>query len=244
MMADPSERGLDEKINTWVQTSGIIMAAVWALYTFIYKEFTVPQSAPVNVSINLKLQKTGVYIPDKKNEKGLAAIEILVSAKNPSSITTHLLPSVFIVYGYKIFDPAASLKDDIIVLNKESKYKMKHCALSEPTIIASGKLIDDKELKENDQLKPGELVTRTFVFYVPVGEYDVIEAHTMIPNAKDISKIELEWYPDKERGLVATAFSKSEDGTLEPMRRDESGGYAEGPGKWQTAHSMSMMSLW
>jgi hypothetical protein len=237
-MADSRERGFDEKVNNWVQTFGIIAAAAWALYTFVYKEYWFPHSVPVNVSINLKLQKTGDIIQDKKYKNGLAAIELHISANNPSSQTTFLLPSVFIIYGYKIADSDPSLKDDITLLSKDRTYNMRHVALSDRAIVAVGNLL------ENTELKPGELVARTYVFYVPVGEYGVIEGHAYIPNGKDISGIKLTWSPDNELGLVPTLFRIGADGTAEAMKRDYSDGYAEGPGKWQTAHSMSMMSLW
>ena len=236
-MADSRERGLDEKVNNWVQTAGIIAAAIWAiLYTFVYKEYWFPKSVPVNVSINLKLQKTGNVIQGTKYKNGLAAIEMNVSANNPSSQITFLLPSVFIVYGYKIIDSDPSLKDDITVLSKDSTYNMKHCALSNRAIVAVGKLLD------NTELKPNELVARTYVFYVPVGEYGLIEAHAYIPNGKEISGIKLKWSPDDDFGLVPTLFRIGADGTAEAMKRDYFDGYAEGPGKLQTAHSMSMMS--
>jgi len=236
-MADSRERGLDEKLNNWVQIAGICAAAVWAiLYTFVYKEYWFPKSVPVNVSINLKLQKTGNVIQGTKYKNGLAAIEMSVSANNPSSQTTFLLPSVFIVYGYKIIDPDPSLKDDVNVLSKDSTYNMKHCALSNRSIVAVGNLL------ENTELKPGELVARTYVFYIPVGEYGLIEAHAYIPNGKEISGIKLTWSPDNEYGLIPTLFRINADGTSEALKRDSSDGYGEGPGRLQTAHSMSMMA--
>jgi hypothetical protein len=246
-MADFRERGFDEKLNTWVQTTGIIIAALWGFYTFVWKEYWVPQSVPVNASVSLKLQKTGEGIQAKKQEKGFDAIEINISAKNPSSQITHLFPSVFIIYGYKIMNSDPSLKNDIAPLNEDSIYNMKHVALSDPTIVAWGYIIGSNELKENDELKPGELVARTFVFYVPVGKYDLLLAYAFIPNGKDIRGFELDWVSDTDRngrGLIQTMFKITGD-NREPIPRDETGGYSGLlKHKWQTARSMSMLSLW
>lgn len=251
-MASTKEKPKAEKILPWVQIIAlffqifaIIAAGLWAYwFTFVYKMKTVPELVPVNVLIDLKLTKTGVSLRDKKLVKKLAAIELSVAASNPSSHTTHLLPSIFIVYGYKIADSNPALSE-IPVLTADSTYLMKHCVLSPPTVIAWGNLFENKELKKNDELKPSEVVGRTFVFYVPVDKYDVIEAHAQIPNGKDLSGIdETLWSPDTEYGLLLTLFRKGADGTLEPISRDSSGGYFVDPGKLQTAHSMKMMSLW
>jgi hypothetical protein len=245
-MATTKQKTLAEKSLPWVQIIAIILAGLWAIwFTYYYKEKIAPEAVPVNVSIDLKLQKTGVSLQHKKLGKKLAAIELSVAANNPSSHTTHLLPSIFIIYAYKIaytpFGENPSLLRDRLWMN--------YCVLSSPTIVAWGHLFDYKEATGNDELKPGEVVATTFVFYVPVGEYDVIEAHASIPNGKDLSKIaELSWHKDRDYGLIQTLVLKSAHDTPEAIRRNLSDGYSPDPGGLQsglqTAQSMKMMSLW
>jgi hypothetical protein len=247
MIDDGRERSYGEIVNTWVQTIGIIMAAIWALlYTFVYKEVWLPQSVPVNVSINLTLQKAGVAVPSSGQQRGLAAIALHIAANNPSSQVTQLFPSVFIVYGYKISRYDHSIEQDIALFDEKSKYKMKHIDLSDHTIVAWGYIMGNMELNENNELKPGETVARTFIFYVPVDKYDAIEAHVLIPNGKDLKDFKLEWGPHKERGLLNTISRKDAAGRYEAIPRDDTDGYPDLGPKYglQTAHSMSMLSLW
>lgn len=240
-MAYSKERTFSEEVNTWAQIGAIIAAASWAIYTFVYKEITIPKSAPINVSLNLKLQKIGTGdMKDKKNEKSLTGVEMNVAAKNPSSLKIHLLPSVFIVYGRKITVKDNDLSDYNTKINSESDlHWFKHLEIDQPSldsIVAIGNLLKDIELK------PGEAVKRTLIFYVPVGEYDLLEAHAFIPNGKDIRGIELEWNYTTYQGLVPTIFRN--DGKREPLIRDKHGGYEAGPGELQQAYTMSMISLW
>lgn len=54
-----------------VQTTAIVLAGVWALYTFVYKEILLPKSAPVNVSIDLQLKKPNPQINSQINSFAL-----------------------------------------------------------------------------------------------------------------------------------------------------------------------------
>jgi len=46
-VADPDKKTIGERINTWVQTVGIVAAGIWASYTFVYNEVFVPRSAKI-----------------------------------------------------------------------------------------------------------------------------------------------------------------------------------------------------
>ena len=103
-MATSSERSIAKELNTWVQTIVIIIAFIWGAYTFIYKEIVLPKAAPVNVTVDLLLKKIGPpNSPLQKGENGaLIAIEMDVSAANPSSRSVNLFPSVWFAHGYKV----------------------------------------------------------------------------------------------------------------------------------------------
>src|SRR5690349_16115704 len=40
------KRTFAEQLNTWMQIAGILIAAVWGVYTFVFKEITTPKAAP------------------------------------------------------------------------------------------------------------------------------------------------------------------------------------------------------
>src|SRR5437763_12580581 len=91
----PNPRSFEERLNTWVQILGILIAAGWGIWTFIYKEIKVPKSAPVNISLNLQLKK----VETNPSRQGLTAVEMKISATNPSSREIYLLPNAWVAYG-------------------------------------------------------------------------------------------------------------------------------------------------
>jgi len=220
-MPDSKEKSFSEKFNTWIQTIGIIIGSIiisfWGVYTFYYEKVWLPQSAPVNISINFTLKKAGMnYINDDRRRTKLIAIEMKVSATNPSSRQIYLFPSAFIVHGCKVRSSSLKNSDffkgicDISICSDSNIYEIRHSDISGSSVVAIGNLIDDKELR------PGELVTKTFIFHIPLREYDVLKAYAAIPISKkntDANKINLTWTFDKNEinnnfgGLVAHGIS-------------------------------------
>lgn len=224
-----------------MQIGAIIAASLWAIYTFVYKEITAPKSAPINVTLNLKLQKVGAG--NIKDKKPLAAIEMNVLAKNPSSLKIHLFPSVYVVYGCKITDALNEFLRNPTLKRSFQKefFWSKHSAEEPWSIVTFGNLLEG-----TIDLKPGEEVMRTFVFYVLVGEYDCLRAHASIPNAKDRRGIKLEWHFSRE-GPIPTVLREKADGSYEAIARredEESWFYVEERRELQQAETMSMISLW
>lgn len=238
-MADRG-RDWDEKLLTRVQTIGIIMAAIWAIgYTFFYLEIFKPTTVPVNVSINLKFKKTVVSL-QKGNE--FAAIEMQVLAKNPSTQITYLLPGVYYILAYKITDPDPP-SGVIPNLREDRPVSMMHYGLSPPTFIGCGYILSPDEIKgEMNILKPGEERARTFLFYVPVSEYDVIKVEAKIPNGTDLKDFRGGWGQGIDRPLELTIEKLYED-NWEAIKKDENGNYPGGPRHLQQAESSAMISL-
>jgi len=191
----PQQRSLGERINTWVQTTGILVAAGWGFYTFVYKEIEVPKSAPVNISLTLELKKidTGVITEQ------LTAIELKVSVTNPSSRKIYLLPTAWIAYGENFTAIKTDEETFIKYANAQlldtknistlQRYAQSQDILSKTLFrpIATGHLF------HYDSLKPGETTTRQLLFFVPKGDYNAVSLSTIMPTAEDISGMQLEW---------------------------------------------------
>jgi hypothetical protein len=258
-IAKCQEKSFGEKLNTWVQTVGIliasIIASIWGIYAFIYKEIIIPKSAPVNVTLELSLNKRGMCgIKESKQPGSLVALEMKVTAKNPSSRTVYLLPSAFIVFGYHVAishlengDFLREISENKIT-SKPYPLKLKHVNISKGEVVAVGKLLVD------DALKPKELVGRCFLIYVPQGEYDMLRAVAIIPCAKYNSGIRLEWeYKKDENAIIQKLFYKpsptlwlvSGNGKEHEIEKDKNGEYIIGKKfEYQCTTSMSMISLW
>jgi hypothetical protein len=242
-MANSQERGFGEKLNTWMQTIAIIMAAAWAVYTFIYKEILVPKSAPVNISLDLELKKSATSATrGVAHGKQFDAIEMKVSAKNPSSRTIYLLPNKFIAYGFKITADGSEIPEQIPTLEKNPCGMItKNYTLSKPSVIVIGDIIYDF------LLRPGEQVGRVLVFLVPKGEYDILEVITRIPTtAKETEDFRLIWKFTKDGELDHCMYRVTPDKKLEELKKKEGGGFINYPDEleWQYAETTSMLSLW
>ena len=245
-MANSQEANFSEHVKNWVQTAGIIIAAAWGIYTFVYKEIWVPKSAPVNITLNIELQKNGISSNNNnKYKKHLVAIEMKISAKNNSSQTINLLHNAFIVWGHKVtvsdvgYEQFLDRLSAITIRSYSSILMERHSTLGTPSVVAFGDLLCD------NALRPGELVTRSLIFHIPPNEYDMLEAHAYIPSVKELSGVEVEWKFNKKDGMFANVFRKSSDGKREEMKRDSSGRYAfEEQIGFQQVQALSMISLW
>lgn len=196
-MSLSTERTLLEKVNAWMQIIGIVIAAIWGIYTFIYNEITKPNSAPVNITMNLqfKILTPPATIMNNENE-GLIAVEMVATATNPSSREIYLLPNAWIAWGNK-FDEASSNDFDSLAnsaLKDKAGNKMaeKYASISEPhnpgntDTVASGRLFGDTTLK------PNETITRRIVFHVPE-KFNIVDIWAGIPSTTEKGTLDVEW---------------------------------------------------
>ena len=131
----------------------------------------------MNIIVDLQLKKIGLNHSLKKqvDNRSLIAIEMSISATNPSSRIVYLLPSVWIVRGFKIkfhqLDNSEFIKKAISDLNSSSEgYAEKHVTadytekyvstdMPLPMLVAAGRLLIDQSLK------PYEKVSRKIVLH-------------------------------------------------------------------------------
>lgn len=207
---DEPKHTFAQKANTWVQTIGICIAALWGIYTFYFKEISAPKSAPVNISVNLQLKKIGTGPIHEE----LTAVEMKVSATNPSSREVHLLPSAWISYGVVIkaeekndADLAKEGTDALQNADQEpSDPIQKHVKWDKKSVVAVGRLFED------DMLKPNETASTTIIFYVPKKAYDLILLTTYMPTAANTTKTELKWTLNEQGDLDSTIYRINKKG--------------------------------
>lgn len=216
--ANAKARTVGETISTWTQTIAIVLAGLWGVYTFIYKEITVPKSAPVNISLNLEVKKID---PAAASSKDLTAVEMKVSATNPSTREIHLLASAWIAYAMSTtpaeFDLShASETAKRIATPRDITTLERHAKREGATLVALGQLYGDVSLM------PGENLIRRIVFYVPRNKYDLVEVRAFMPSAANVDGIGFKW--------------RFEDDSLQPklLRVDRAGKETEVPDTEQT----------
>ncbi len=255
-MAVPSKRSFGQEINAWVQTVGILFAAAWGGYTFIYKEVWLPNSAPVNISVDLQLKKVGQMGPhgapvsdvsDKPNglageidkKKQLIGVEMRISAVNPSPRDVYLLPSAWSAWG--IVDRASSddlpIEDVAKSLNAGyMQYSLKHAVPAEASLVAVGALFKDTVLR------PNEKVGRTEIFYVPAGRYDRILVDGELNTMSKPAKLTVQWKWENER-LFAQLYRVGANNEPIELKKDEKAHYFEDNGL-QIQSASGQIFLW
>ncbi|TSA07762.1 MAG: hypothetical protein D4R73_09585 [Deltaproteobacteria bacterium] len=204
------KRSRIEKFKDWLQIIAIFAAALWAIiFTFYYKEQVIPKSAPINISLNLELKK--VPIINNQKQRRLYVIELNALAKNPSSRDVILLPSAFIVYGYKVTDIKLTENDFSKKCDRvlEEPYSMK-CIIKNienklVSVIAAGGLYNDKVLAPNEE------IGRSMVLHIPIQKYDFVEAIIYVPTIRAKNEIMLNWKFNKGKdGLIYDLYHTSD----------------------------------
>lgn len=246
-MTTPSEQSFAQKINTWLQTIGIVVAAAWGAYTFIYKDIMLPKAAPVNVTVDLQLKKIGqpnLQMKHGKNseDKVLIAIEMDVSATNPSSREVALLPSLWTAYGRKVEanpqNPDFSKDISSVINAKQGIQVEKETTYLSSSIVAVGRLFADTSLK------PNERIARKIVFHILPNRYDLIDVVATIPTMEKKEGATLEWKYDEKNELRIFLYYVTKNGERKEIAKNKDGDYVDTKFEFQSATSVSTLSLW
>lgn len=209
---------LTQMFATWVQCIGILVAAGLGFYQFFYKEIKAPRTAPINISMNLQLKKVGTG-----EAKNLIAVEMRVSASNPSSRRVYLLPTAFAIYGHKLL-PSGASKDFVpqaqnLMNAQHAGYLSTHASNGPRYIVAAGSLFQDW------LLSPQETISRSIIVHIPRNEYDQLEAFseiisTEIGNTAEAS-LKLEWKIDDEGEINPLFYIYSQNGGKRPAEKED-----------------------
>jgi len=247
----PSTDKPTKKFHAWVQSIGIIIGSVivflWGVTAFIYKEIWLPKSAPVNVTLEFVLQKSFTGdVSTFSQPNVLVPIELRVSARNPSTRTVNLLPSIFIIKGIRIaakYYTEADLGEQLKKEEFDNNSKIlvtKYTSGQEETIVAVGNLMC------YDFLYPNEIESRSFIFHIPQGQYDMLSAFAFIPSAADPkhTKIQYDFVMQDGKLVMKHHFYRPDSqGKRERLKVDDSGEYDKKLGI-QAAETTQMISLW
>jgi len=244
---ESSKQSFAQKFNTWIPTIGFIIATIWGIYTFVYKEMVVPKSAPVNITLDLQLKKIG--FPNsplqQEEDKSLIAIEMSVSATNPSTRNVYLLPSMWVAYGLKVYaqedNPKFVAQVTASLNSRTGAYAEKHALRysTSPFPVAIGDLFPDQVLK------PNERTTQRTVFHIPPSEYDLVELHVYLPSMGKENGAILEWKFDEKNGSInPIVYRILKNGERKEMGKDKDGSYTDKQLELQSSSSSSVLSLW
>ncbi|MFM9101797.1 MAG: hypothetical protein ACKOPS_10870, partial [Cyanobium sp.] len=82
-------------VHEWTKTVAVVVAALWGVYTFIWKDILVPSWAPASLVFEVKSRQEGAEARPGEGGSGPSRLRLRVVATNPSSRTLYLLPNVW-----------------------------------------------------------------------------------------------------------------------------------------------------
>ena len=204
-----------EEIRGWVQTSAILIAGIWAAYTFIYKEIIEPQNVPINITMELQATRINQVETSDSNAGSIFPVQIKIIAKNPSKRSIYLLSSAWWAYGLNVERHKTDKTefDDSVVsaLNSATgEYAERYTTLANESLVAAGSLFI------NANLKPDETIARILIIYLPP-RYDKLKIVIQIPaSGKDPEgKLALHWGRSGEKILYRIGKDGNREHILE-----------------------------
>lgn len=178
---------LREKLNTWVQTIALVLAGIWAIYTFVFKEIWVPRSSPAFISADVDVSHSGAT-------DSLEAIQLRFTLKNQGERAVYTLPSVATVWASRVQKVDISRSKFIDDINSvlvtdavDSRIFLRHGGVSEPELVGVFRLFSGYEFL------PNSTAANEVLIYVPPGEYDQLEVDVVFLVVSDTVGMGARW---------------------------------------------------
>ncbi len=151
-------------LHEWVRTLGIIIAASWGIYTFIWKEIYVPSQAPASISLQISLTP---IVGDGKGDPTPPSLqrELKVSATNASNRRLYLLSSFWELFPIRRQAMDRSTFAERVQGPLDAIHVERGAVLQPYPTEAAGKLFLD------DHINPGETIHRSLIVTLPSGAY-------------------------------------------------------------------------
>ena len=191
-----------DSTHNCIQSTGILLGAVWGIYTFIYKDIIVPSRAPANINLDLLLTP----VEGSKSSAGDLEMTLKITATNSSTRKLYLLSNTWRLFGIQrkvVSEGVFASLGDKALRGVPLIYAERGVNNETGPILAVGRIFDD------DIVHPGETISRSVLIRIP-HIYKAAEIHVIVPA---ITKL-----PNKELfngRLLAWGLSDQED--LIPM---------------------------
>jgi hypothetical protein len=159
-------------VHEWSKTVALVVAALWGVYTFIWKDILVPSWAPASLVIEVKPRQEGFETKPGAGGTGPSRLRLRVIATNPSSRTLYLLPSVWWATAMQRTEtgPGRSFKTaaNEVLRAPSVRQAERGQELVSTGVVATGRLFID------DQILPGETVSRDLSIPLPKNDAPLV----------------------------------------------------------------------
>ena len=159
-------------MHEWTKTVAVVVAALWGVYTFIWKDILVPSWAPASLVIEVKPRQEGAETRPEAGGTAPLRLRLRVIATNPSSRTLYLLPNVWWASAMQRTqaDPGRSFETaaNAVLRDPSVLQAERGTELVSAGVVATGRLFID------DQIQPGETLSRDLSIALPRGDSPLV----------------------------------------------------------------------
>jgi hypothetical protein len=155
-------------LHEWIRSGGILIAAAWGVYTFVWKDILVPAWQPASLS----LEATLTAVPDRPAMADGREMTLVVKAVNASSRRVYPLANIWWLSGLRRDPRPGSAERREQLFLRESDLLLRQEALQHAergVISSSGALLAVGRLFDDDVIDPGGIVNRTILVRIPNG---------------------------------------------------------------------------
>jgi hypothetical protein len=159
-------------VHEWTKTVAVVVAGLWAVYTFIWKDILVPSWAPAALVIDVKPRQEEPEGRPEEIGSAPSRLRLRVIATNPSSRTLYLLPNVWWASAMQRAqaDPSSSFEAaaNAVLRDPSVLQAERGTELVSTGVVATGRLFID------DQIQPGETLSRDLSIALPKSDTPLV----------------------------------------------------------------------
>jgi hypothetical protein len=229
-------------MREWAQTVFIGVGVVAGMWQFIFKEVWAPAGAPINLTMEVSAKQVGFR--GSSNEQ-FEAIELAVSARNPSTPDVFLLSNCWYAEGIAVVahkegkaDWASSVTKRID--DNEPSTGGLHYQWDKTRIVGGGEVFPTF----GAVLHPMESIATSLVFYLPQDRYDLLRVWVQLPTTGVRNSSEVVWTMSADQGCQPQAYRKKPSGERGEQITDFLAAVNDRHLQLQAASSWRELSLW
>jgi hypothetical protein len=163
-----------QSCHSWIQSTALLVAAGWGVYTFIWQDILMPSWAPahINITVSLSTNASRLQAANSHEEASLT-----IKAENTSGRKLYLLSNYWQMYGSKHVPSSATAFQgmaDRALRSSSLMHAERESTLEFSPLLAMGRVFDDT------MLQPGESITRSISVQIP-RRYNSFAINIVIP---------------------------------------------------------------
>lgn len=166
-------------MHEWIRSGGILIAAAWGVYTFVWKDILVPSWQPANLNLDASLRP----VPDRPATADGLEMVLEVKATNASSRRVYPLANIWYVSGIKREPRPGTMVRSDRLFRQESNQALRDVGLQQAergVISTPGELLAVGRLFDDDIIDPGTSVNRSILVHIPKA-YGAVELRVTMP---------------------------------------------------------------